>query len=162
MTYEVGEWALNVAVADFNRDGHSDLAVAFKNGGGVSVLLGKDGADSHNSAVLFLGNGDGTFQPPRRFQGGIYNPTQLEVADFNGDGKQDVVIANGSANSLAVLLGDGQGAFRSAVTLATGNWPHSIALGDFNRDGKPDVATANRSTDVGVDSISVLINDTPR
>ena len=142
-----------IAVGDFNGDTFPDVVVT-RGQGGV-------GGDRHNSAVLFLGNGDGTFQPPSRFPGGIYNPTQLAVADFDGDGNEDLVIADGLANSLTVLLGDGQGRFQSAITFGAGNNPNSIAIGDFNADGKPDLATANRLTDVGIYSISVLINDTP-
>jgi len=140
-----------IAAGDFNQDGFPDVVVTLDQGGG----------ERHNSAFLFLGNGDGTFQAPSRFLGGIYNAGQLAVADLNGDGNEDLVIANATANSLAVLLGDGQGNFQPAITFATGNDPGSIAIGDFNNDGKPDLATANRQTDVGADSISVLINDTP-
>jgi len=82
------------------------------------------------------------------------------VADLNGDGKQDLVIGNALANSLSVLLGDGDRRFERALTFATGNNPNSIAIGDFNHDGKPDLATANIPTDIGTYSISVLINDT--
>jgi hypothetical protein len=142
-----------IAVGDFNGDTFPDVVVS-RGQGGV-------GGDRHNSAVLFLGNGDGTFQPPSRFPGGIYNPTQLAVADFDGDGNADLVIADGLANSLTVLLGNGQGRFQSPITFGTGNDPGSIAIGDFNNDGKPDLATANRRTYFGTDSISVLINDTP-
>ncbi len=149
--HDTEQGSVAIAVGDFNGDAIPD----------VVVTRGQGGGDRHNSVLVFLGNGDGTFQPPNRFPGGIYNPFQLVVADLNGDGKQDLVIGNALANSLSVLLGDGDGRFEPAVTFATGNNPNSIAIGDFNRDGKPDLATANTLTDVGTYSISVLINDTP-
>jgi len=57
-----------------------------------------------------LGNGDGTFQTPQTFAAGT-SLSSLAVADFNGDGWADVVVANWdsatSTHSLNVLLNDG-------------------------------------------------------
>jgi len=141
-----------IGAGDFNGDGIPDVVVTRDQGGG----------NRHNSVLVFLGNGDGTFQPAAVFPGGIYNPFQIVVADLNGDGKQDLLIGNALANSLSVLLGDGEGRFEPAMTFATGNNPNSIAIGDFNGDGMLDLASANIPTDVGGYSISVLLNATPR
>ena len=64
------------------------------------------------------------------------------VADFNNDGKLDVIIAqNGSSPTLAVFLGNSNGTFQAPVTTtqSDGSWP--VAIGDFNNDGKLDVMT---------------------
>ncbi len=78
--------------------------------------------------------------------------------DFNGDGFQDLAVANFGSDDVSVLVGDGYGTFREAVNFGVGLTPHSVAVGDFNGDGKPDLAVANASSD----NVSVLINDTRR
>ena len=60
---------------------------------------------------MFLGKGDGTFNAPvLYFAGG--NPQFVAVGDFNGDGFPDLAVANYSGNSIAVLLGNGNGTSR--------------------------------------------------
>ena len=54
-----------MAVADFNGDGHPDIAVPNSGSGNVSILLG---------------NGDGTFKPARNFEVGMATPTSIEVS----------------------------------------------------------------------------------
>ena len=125
----------SVAVGDFNRDGHLDLAVA--NPGGLSVLLGK---------------GDGTFEPFVSYAAGS-TPYWVAVGDFNRDGKLDLAVANEGSNDLSVLLGKGDGTFQAAVNYATGSQPASVAVGDFNGDGKLDLAVAN----IGSNNVSVLL-----
>jgi FG-GAP-like repeat len=139
-----------IAAGDFNGDAIPD----------VVVTRGQGGDDRHNSVLVFLGNGDGTFQPPNRFPGGSHNPFQLVVIDPNRDGKQDLVIGDALANSLSVLLGDGDGRFEPAVTFATGNNPNSIGHWRLQPRRQADLDTANIPTDIGTYSISVLINDT--
>ena len=73
------------------------------------------------------------------------------MGDFNGDGKQDLATANyNSANgsvNVSVLLGDGNGAFGSAISFGgAGSGSTSVAVGDFNGDGKQDLAAANQSS----------------
>jgi hypothetical protein len=76
------------------------------------------------------------------------NLEKLFVADFNGDGKQDVATLNADM-SVAILLGNGDGTFASPVvypTIGTSNPPTTgggIAVGDFNGDGKLDIAVSN-------------------
>ena len=114
----------DIALADLNRDGNPD------------VLL------SNDTVTVLLGNGDGTFQPPLSYDPGGLGANAIEVADLNNDGVPDVVTTTTlfGTNQLviAVLLGDGVGGFRPAVTYSdyeTG----SIAVRDVNADGKPDI-----------------------
>src|SRR5262249_17829161 len=73
------------------------------------------------------------------------HPSAMKVADFNNDGRPDLVTANRDINTVSVLLGNADGTFRPATTSATGATPVSLAVGDFNGDGRLDLATANQS-----------------
>jgi hypothetical protein len=68
------------------------------------------------------------------------------VGDFNGDGVQDLAVANDNPQSASVLLGNGDGTFQVARNFAAGTYPRSIAVGDFNGDGVQDLAVANLGT----------------
>ena len=72
-------------------------------------------------------------------------PGSVEIADLNGDGKPDIIVANEQSNDLTILLGDGKGGFTQAKgsPFIAGHAPNDIAIGDFNRDGKLDLAFAN-------------------
>ncbi len=76
------------------------------------------------------------------------------IADFTGDGKNDLFVASSSGPLGSVLLGNGDGTFRAPVTNALGNNGHQGASGDFNQDGNIDVVT-------GLDggSVSVLLGN---
>jgi len=70
-------------------------------------------------------------------------PSEVRVGDLDGDGRQDVVTANSSANTISVLLGRGDGTFNAKVDYATATQPWSMELGDLDRDGKLDVVTGD-------------------
>ena len=82
-------------------------------------------------------------------------PVAIKVADVNGDGKPDLILANyDNPPSISVLLGNGSGGFTAAPgsPISTGNstYPHGLAVGDVNGDGKPDIVTANYYGNVSV------------
>jgi len=70
-------------------------------------------------------------------------PTSVAVGDFNGDGAQDLAVANFGSNDVSVLRGNGDGTFQAAVNFGVGERPFSVAVGDFNGDGPQDLAVAN-------------------
>jgi hypothetical protein len=78
------------------------------------------------------------FEPPTYLGSG-----QTVMADFNGDGKPDLISADGT-----VLLGKGDGTFTVGAPLSVGghNASNLIATGDFNGDGKPDVLLVSSTT----------------
>lgn len=97
------------------------------------------------------------FAPPVLYDATGYQTFSLAVADLNGDGKLDLVVASlstcdlnctsGSVGIVAVLLGNGDGTFRTAVTYASGGLgAYSVAVADVNGDGKPDIVVANESS----------------
>jgi len=66
----------------------------------------------------------------------------VAVGEVNGDGKLDILTANGGSNDVTVLLGNGKGDFKAAPgsPLTAGTAPHLIILADLNRDNKLDLA----------------------
>jgi hypothetical protein len=75
------------------------------------------------------------------------------VADFNGDGKPDLAVANFSSNTVSILLGNGDGTFQPQTTYAVGTSPIWIAAADFNGNGIIDLVTANS----GSSNVSILL-----
>ena len=71
------------------------------------------------------------------------NPKSVAVADVNGDGKPDLIVANYGSNTVSVLLGNGNGTFQGAHNFSTGTQPISVAVADVNGDGKPDILVSN-------------------
>jgi hypothetical protein len=84
-------------------------------------------------------------------------PGSIEIADFNNDGKFDVVVANEESIDVSIFLGDGKGKFAPAKgsPFAAGRLPNDIAIGDFNRDTKLDLAVANHEEK----HLTVLLGD---
>ncbi len=129
------------AIADLNGDGNPDLVVIAN-----SFVLP---AGAQSQVEIFLGNGDGTFQAPTTISTPA-NPTSLVLSDLNKDGILDMAVKCGGTNAnvdqIAVLLGNGHGAFTSASTLNVSpdvNAGATLAAADFNGDGNVDLATIN-------------------
>ena len=139
-TMGAGNQPDSVAVGDFNGDGIPDLAVA-----DADPFAGGDGTVS-----ILLGYGDGTFSLTSTISVGL-SPQSVAVGDFNGDGIEDVVVANGSDQIISTLLGVGDGTFKMQSVTRVSRQPFSVAVGDFNGDGISDVVTA------GVDDGEVYI-----
>src|SRR5207247_657243 len=98
------------------------------------------------------GNGDGTFQDYRAVAGPGGN--SLVAADFDGDGRLDLAVADSTLHQVTVLLNQGGGAFQACTPFPVGTTPVALAAGDFNGDGLPDLAVADRATD----QVMVLLN----
>lgn len=141
----VGECPTSIAVGDFNGDGKEDVVTANLVSGDVTILLG---------------NGDGSFRAFRVYatdDDPLPRPNSVVVGDFNGDGIQDLAVANDRVDNVAVLLGNGDGTFQRIGNFHLGAsvGPRSVVIGDFNRDGIQDLATANSASR----DVSILIGN---
>jgi len=132
-----------VVVGDFNGDGVLDLAV-----------IDGQGNSNGSAALILLGNGDGTFQSPVSYPLNT-NAASAIAADFNGDGKLDLAVAD-NVGVLSILLGNGDGTFQPRVDYPAGTFPWgSLVVGDFNGDGKLDVAVS----DSGSAAVSLFLGN---
>ena len=110
-----------VGVADFNGDGLLDAAVA----------------DSNGSINILFGNGDGTFGS---FVSYPVRPDEYSIClgDFNGDGLMDVMTSNFYLDGVQLLLGNADGTFQPAQTIASGLIGAPV-VADLNGDGHLDL-----------------------
>jgi hypothetical protein len=150
-TFATGTNPVAVTIVDLNGDGQPDLVVADDNSAGtVSVLLNTTRVGA--ATLSFASHVD--------FAVGA-NPASLAIADLNGDGKPDLVVANNGSDNVSVLLnttapGATTPTFAGHVDFATGMKPYAVAIADLNGDGKADLAVANG----GSNSVSLLLNTT--
>jgi tetratricopeptide (TPR) repeat protein len=138
-----------MTAADFDSDGHLDLAIVNQTTSDVSILLGN--VDS---------KGNPTFTQATSGQGGSpiavgKSPVAIATGDLNNDSHPDLVVVNQADNTVSVLLGNGNGTFTAATNspLATGQAPTAVTISDFNADGNLDIAV----TDPQTDSVSVFL-----
>ena len=125
---------LSITAGDFNGDGILDLAVSNQN----------DGYPNPGTVTVLFGKGDGTFTTGPTLQSGSI-PYTVAVADFNGDGKADLVTGNAGNNDASIFLGNGDGTFAAPLSPPIGNNPIGAGVGDFNGDGLPDLAAGNNT-----------------
>ena len=142
---KVGTAPSAVELADFNRDGKLDAAVA--------------NSESKNVTIL-LGDGAGGFKPSTGspFPAGN-DPNDLAIGDINNDGNLDLAFANHDTTYLTVLVGDGKGSFKPAAaspfTVQSKPHPHGVAVADFNGDAWADLATDDWQNN----RVTVVFND---
>lgn len=113
--------------ADFNGDGNLDLAYSISPASGVGLLLG---------------NGDGTFRPPRIIEG-CPQSQGIVVGDFNRDGHPDIAVACFGGNYVLVLWGSNDATFQQREEVPVPGGPRYLAVGDLNGDGWPDLVVGS-------------------
>lgn len=132
----------SVATGDFNGDGRMDIIA---NG----AYEGK--------VYVWLGNGNGSFQAGTSFVTGLgANQGYMQIGDFNGDGRTDVVTAERDNGIISVMFGNSNGSFSAGTTYSIGgnfvtNTP--VNVGDIDGNGSLDIVVGGAGA-----SISVFLN----
>ncbi len=139
--YQAGSGPYTVAATDFNADGNLDLIVC-----------------NYRDATLALltGIGDGSFGTPKATSLGtamVSFPTNIALADINGDGRMDVVSAIYAEQMIGITY-NANGLFGTTTKLAAGAYPRGVAAADLNGDGTTDIVSANSNDG----TVSVVLN----
>jgi Calx-beta domain/FG-GAP-like repeat len=139
----------DVAIADFNADGKSDLAVV-RSGANVVHVLEGDGTGQFSTYAISPTPGI---------------PVSIVARDLNGDGKPDIAVTSSVQTSIfrqpyvTVLLNNGAQGFNPGTNYPT-DAAGILGTGDFNSDGKPDLAVSSGAIFVGssLDGVAILTN----
>lgn len=140
VNHDLDTRATDITARDLDGDTKQDLIVV-----GVDV----------DAILVLMGNGNGTFQGPVSYATGGNEPQKLDLADFNGDSKIDVVTVNANIpSSYSVFRGVGNGTFLAAANTPSRNQSWAPIAGHFDADGKPDLAITNNNFDL----VDVFLN----
>jgi Flp pilus assembly secretin CpaC len=151
--YDTGKGPISVAIADFNKDGHPDLAVANQTDGTISILLGIGDGTFGTQTVITI--------PAVTTAGGTVNasPSAIGTGDFNDDGNIDIAVTDMANSRVMILLGNGDGTFLAPVPYATGSNPVAFVAQDFDGDGQPDLAVVNQGDGTTASTVSILLGN---
>lgn len=150
-TFAAGNNPSSVTTADVNNDGKADIIVTNQGSNTVSVLLN----------TTTTGSSTPSFTDQKTFNTGN-GPISVCARDMNNDGKPDLVIGNGIAGTVSILLnttdpGAASPSFATQQTLTVSGGVSDVTVADINNDGKPDLIVANPNNS----TISVFLNTTP-
>lgn len=149
-------FSAGMASGDFNGDGITDYVIGNN----------KSFAGSRTGITVFLGNPDGSLQTGVPHGGELTNGvlSHVAVADFNKDGKLDIVASDLANGGVQVFFGNGDGTFQQPgnpipTDTQTTYVSTSVVVGDFNGDSYPDIAVVNSYNSGANFDVGVLINN---
>jgi type II secretory pathway component GspD/PulD (secretin) len=150
VAYPTGAKPVALIAQDFDGDSQPDLAIVNQTDSTVTVLLGNK----------VNGTQDGTFGTPPN-QAAVpavgATPTAIATGQFNitNNANADLVVTNGTDNTVSILLGNGDGTFGTQTVFNTGKGPAGVATADLNGDSKPDLAVTNQTGS----TVSILLGN---
>lgn len=133
---------LGLTAGDLNGDGKVDLLASI-----TTDIVGESGAG------VYWGDGNGHFTGGPGVGTASFNTLHTAIADFNGDGKADYVLANDTDGSLSVVMNAGNNTFATPANYGPVDHPDTLLAPDLDGDGRPDIVAENRGS-----SITVLRN----
>jgi len=142
----LGETPYELVTGDFNGDGNVDAAAPNANSANLTVLLGQ---------------GDGTFEPaPESPIGTGASPLGLAAGHLDGDAELDLAVVQGQAQTVKILLGDGDGTFTAAVAEpSVGVSPAAIEAAELSGDANTDLTVANQGNGTDPGTVSILLGN---
>jgi hypothetical protein len=123
---------MGIALADFDGDGTTDVALTV------------DGAGWQGVALQRGTGGGGTFQEQETTPGQLPGARGLAVGDFDGNGTVDVAYASQPSDVIGVLLGTGDGGFQDQLAAPTGSGPTVVHADDLDGDGRDEILVAHQ------------------
>lgn len=108
------------------------------------------GSFQDNALTVLRGDGFGGFFGGSTFFTNNTASQGVELADFNFDGANDVLVSTGNSYDVPLYKGDGLGGLAPASILQTCEYPGRARSTDFNKDGRIDVATTSTCGPAGV------------
>jgi hypothetical protein len=138
LDYQTGQAPRTIAAADFNLDGHTDVAVA--------TCCDQDSEHKGHVSIL-LGTGDGRLLPGGTLPAGR-GTTSVATGDFNNDERPDLATVNAGSDDISLFLGQGDGTFRSLPPLRASSGPSSVVVDDVDGNGSQDLIVLATCGDV--------------
>ena len=137
-----------VNTADFNGDGHLDLAAITTLPTELAIMFGRGSSEGIGPPVTM----------PLEVRGEF-----LDVGDFNGDGKPDLLVSGGdvtaNTGSLTVLLNDGTGKFHALNRINVSGVTYRSVVSDLNNDGKLDLLVELQANPGTTGKILIFMGD---
>jgi hypothetical protein len=143
-----------VTVGDFNADSRIDI-----------VAIGRRDSSGAAALHIFGGRGDGTFLPPLVISSAQWfgDNTNGMTADFNADGRRDLVVVGEQSDQVRIFPGNGDLTFGPLTSLPTGAFSRQFIVANLNADTLPDIAVAtqySRLVDVFLNQGGLLFTHT--
>jgi VCBS repeat protein len=143
--YVTGFSAWDLSSGDLDGDGDPD------------VVLATLGSSSTGDMSILRNRGDGTFKALRFASG--FNPHDAAIADFDKDGRADIVVANGNTETGAIHLQRPGFRFGPPGLMNTDLFVGSIEHSDIDHDGDMDLAVSEGDPFGGTGFVQILMNN---